>query len=299
MHLDSAMSQRVTFNNKLLPYLLLAPQMLVTLVFFFWPAYQAARSSLYLPDPFGLSEQYVGLENFTFLLEDPYYRASFLTTATFSALVAAISMGAALWLAVMADRVIKGSGAYRTLLIWPYAVAPAIAGVLWLFMFNPSIGVAPYYLKALGYNWNHVLNPGEAMGLVVAASAWKQVSYNFLFFLAGLQAIPKSVIEAAAIDGAGFWRRFRTIVFPLLSPTTFFLLVVNVVYAFFETFGVIHTITAGGPQQATTILVYKVYSDGFVGQDLGSSAAQSVILLLVVGVLTIVQFRFIERKVHY
>jgi len=199
----------------------------------------------------------------------------------------------------MADRVIKGSGAYRTLLIWPYAVAPAIAGVLWLFMFNPSIGVATYWLKGLGYDWNHVLNGTEAMGLVVAASAWKQVSYNFLFFLAGLQAIPKSVIEAAAIDGATFARRFWTIVFPLLSPTTFFLLVVNVVYAFFETFAVIHTITGGGPQQDTNILVYKVFKDGFVGQDLGSSAAQSVILLFLVGILTVIQFRFIERRVHY
>jgi len=208
-------------------------------------------------------------------------------------------MAVALWLAVMADRVIKGSGAYRTLLVWPYAVAPAVAGVLWLFMFNPRVGIVSWYLGAAGYDWNHVLNGTEAMGLVVVASAWKQISYNFLFFLAGLQAIPRSVIEAAAIDGAGFWRRFWTIVFPLLSPTTFFLLVVNIVYAFFDTFGVIHTITSGGPQQATTILVYKVYADGFVGQDLGSSAAQSVVLLIVVGVLTVVQFRFIERRVHY
>ncbi len=186
----------------------------------------------------------------------------------------------ALYLAVLADRLIKGSGVYRTLLIWPYAVAPAVAGVLWLFMFNTRVGVVTWYLGLLGYDWNHVLNESEAMGLVVVASAWGRISYNFLFFLAGLQAIPKSVIEAAAIDGAQFWTRFRTIVFPLLSPTTFFLLVVNIVYAFFETFGVIHTITTGGPQQATTILVYKVYSDGFVGQDLGSSAAQSVILLV-------------------
>ncbi len=293
------MQKRVVFNNRTLPYLLVAPQLLVTLVFFFWPAAQAIRQSLYLPDPFGLSEQFVGLENFRFLLEDPYYRASFGTTAIFSTLVTLTSMSVALFLAVLADRVIKGSGAYRTLLIWPYAVAPAIAGVLWLFMFNPSIGVGAYYLKMLGYQWNHVLNGTEAMGLVVVASAWKQISYNFLFFLAGLQAIPKSVIEAAAIDGAAFWKRFWTIVFPLLSPTTFFLLVINVVYAFFETFAVIHTITAGGPRQDTTILVYKVFADGFVGQDLGSSAAQSVILLFLVGILTVIQFRYIERKVHY
>ena len=293
------MNNRVTFNSPWLPYLLVAPQLAVTLVFFFWPAGQAVWQSMYLPDPFGLSEQFVGLENFEYLFGDRYYRQSFITTAIFSSLVTLTSMSVALFLAVLADRVIKGSGAYRTLLIWPYAVAPAVAGVLWLFMFNPSIGVATYWLKALGYDWNHVLNGTEAMGLVVVASAWKQISYNFLFFLAGLQAIPKSVIEAAAIDGASFARRFWTIVFPLLSPTTFFLLVVNVVYAFFETFAVIHTITGGGPQQDTNILVYKVFKDGFVGQDLGSSAAQSVILLFLVGILTVVQFRFIERRVHY
>ncbi len=293
------MEKRVVFRNRLLPYALVAPQLAVTLVFFFWPAGQAVWQSAFIPDPFGLKSQFVGFGNFEFLFSDPYYRASFRTTIVFSSLVTVASISAALWLAVMADRVIKGAGAYRTLLVWPYAVAPAVAGVLWLFMFNPRVGLVSWYLDAMGHGWNHVLNGGEAMALVVAASAWKQVSYNFLFFLAGLQAIPRSVIEAAAIDGAGFSRRFWTIVFPLLSPTTFFLLVVNIVYAFFETFGVIHTLTAGGPQQATTILVYKVFADGFVGQDLGSSAAQSVILMIVVGVLTVVQFRYIERRVHY
>lgn len=293
------MEKRVTFKGWTLPYLLLLPQVVITAVFFFWPAGQAIYQSAFIPDPFGLKSQFVGFDNFTFLLTDRYYLESFKTTAIFSSLVALVSMGLALWLAIMADRVIKGSGTYRTLLIWPYAVAPAVAGVLWLFMFSPNVGLVSWYLDKLGYDWNHVLNQGEAMGLVVLASSWGRISYNFLFFLAGLQAIPKSVIEAAAIDGARFWKRFWTIVFPLLSPTTFFLLVVNVVYAFFETFGVIHTITAGGPQQATTILVYKVYADGFVGQDLGSSAAQSVILLLVVGALTVIQFRYIERRVHY
>lgn len=293
------MEKRVTFKGWMLPLALLMPQVLVTAVFFFWPAGQAIYQSAFIPDPFGLKSQFVGLGNFEFLLTDPYYRASFWTTAVFSSLVTLVSMGFALWLAVMADRIIKGSSAYRTLLIWPYAVAPAVAGVLWLFMFSPNVGLISWYLDLLGYRWNHVLNETEAMGLVVLASSWGRVSYNFLFFLAGLQAIPKSVIEAAAIDGAHFWKRFWTIVFPLLSPTTFFLLVVNVVYAFFETFGVIHTITAGGPQQATTILVYKVFADGFVGQDLGSSAAQSVILLFVVGLLTVIQFRYIERRVHY
>ncbi|MCV6592149.1 MAG: sn-glycerol-3-phosphate ABC transporter permease UgpA [Silicimonas sp.] len=293
------MEKRVTFKGLWLPLLLIAPQIVITAVFFFYPAGQAIWQSLFIPDPFGLSMQWVGLGNFEYLFSDRFYRASFVTTAIFSILVTLVSMGVALYLAVLADRLIKGSGAYRTLLIWPYAVAPAVAGVLWLFMFNTRVGVVTWYLGLLGYDWNHVLNEGEAMGLVVVASAWGRISYNFLFFLAGLQAIPKSVIEAAAIDGARFWTRFRTIVWPLLSPTTFFLLVVNIIYAFFETFGVIHTITSGGPQQATTILVYKVYADGFVGQDLGSSAAQSVVLLVIVSLLTVVQFKYIERRVHY
>jgi sn-glycerol 3-phosphate transport system permease protein len=293
------MENRVYFRHKTLPYLLLAPQVAITLVFFFWPAAQALVQSVQIPDPFGLSTQFVWLENFQFIFSDVFYWLSFRTTAIFSTLVAGLSLTIALFLAVAADQVIKGAGVYKTLLIWPYAVAPAIAGVMWLFMFQPSIGLIPYYLKFVGYKWNHVLNGNEAMGLVVLASAWKQISYNFLFFLAGLQAIPKSLIEAAAIDGAGRWHRFYTIVFPLLSPTTFFLLVVNIIYAFFETFGIIHLITSGGPGQSTTILVYKVFADGFVGQDLGSSAAQSVVLMFVVGVLTVVQFRFIERRVHY
>ncbi len=293
------MEKRVTFKGWWLPLLLILPQLAITAVFFFWPAGQAIYQSAFIPDPFGLKTQFVGWGNFQFLLEDPYYLASFKTTAIFSLLVTFLSMAVALWLALMADRIIKGSGTYRTLLIWPYAVAPAVAGVLWMFMFRPNVGLVSWYLDRVGYDWNHVLNDGQAMALVVFASSWGRVSYNFLFFLAGLQAVPRSVIEAAAIDGAHFWHRFRTIVFPLLSPTTFFLLVVNIVYAFFETFGVIHTITAGGPQQATTIMVYKVYADGFVGQDLGSSAAQSVILLLIVGILTIIQFKFIERRVHY
>ncbi|MDE0521578.1 MAG: sn-glycerol-3-phosphate ABC transporter permease UgpA [Boseongicola sp.] len=293
------MEKRVKFKGIWLPILLVLPQILITAIFFFYPAGQAIWQSLFIPDPFGLSMQWVGLGNFEFLLSDRYYRASFVTTAVFSILVTVVSMGVALYLAVLADRLVRGSGTYRTLLIWPYAVAPAVAGVLWLFMFNTRVGVVTWYLGLLGYDWNHVLNEGEAMGLVVIASAWGRISYNFLFFLAGLQAIPRSVIEAAAIDGAHFWTRFRTIVFPLLSPTTFFLLVVNIIYSFFETFGVIHTITSGGPQQATTILVYKVYADGFVGQDLGSSAAQSVILLAIVSILTVIQFKYIERRVHY
>ena len=293
------MEKRVIFKGLLLPLLLVFPQVLISAVFFFYPAGEAIWQSLFVPDPFGLSSQFVGLGNFEYLFGDSYYRASFLTTAIFSLLVTLASLLPALFLAVIADRLIKGATVYRTLLIWPYAVAPAVAGVLWLFMFNTRVGVVSWYLGQLGYDWNHVLNQNEAMGLVVVASAWGRISYNFLFFFAALQAVPKSIIEAAAIDGARFWRRFFTMVLPLISPTLFFLLVVNIVYAFFETFGVIHTITSGGPQQATTILVYKVFSDGFVGQDLGSSAAQSVVLLVVVGVMTVFQFKFLEKRVHY
>lgn len=293
------MDKRVRFKGWLLPICLIFPQILISGVFFFYPAAQAIWQSLFIPDPFGLSSQFVGLGNFEFLFSDKFYLAAFGTTAVFSVLVTLTSMVPALFLAVLADRLVKGAGTYRTLLIWPYAVAPAVAGVLWLFMFNTRVGLVSWYLGQLGYDWNHVLNGTEAMGLVVVASSWGRISYNFLFFFAALQAVPRSVIEAAAIDGARFWHRFYTIVLPLLSPTTFFLLVVNIVYAFFETFGVIHTITGGGPQQSTTILVYKVFSDGFVGQDLGSSAAQSVVLLVVVGALTVLQFKFVEKKVHY
>ena len=293
------MEKRVFFKGWKLPALLVAPQLLISFVFFFYPSGQAIWNSLFLPDPFGLKTEFVGLDNFRFLLSDPYYLASFKTTMIFSVAVSVSSMGIGLYLAALADRLIKGAGVYQTLLIWPYAIAPAIAGVLWLFLFNGNIGLASYYLQALGYDWNHALKGDQAMFLVILASSWGRISYNFLFFLAGLQAIPKSIIEAAAIDGASFWKRFGSIVIPLLSPITFFLLVVNIVYAFFDTFGVIHTITSGGPEQSTTILVYKVFSDGFVSQDLGSSAAQSVILLVLVGILTVIQFRYIERKVHY
>ena len=293
------MEKRVFFKGWKLPVLLVAPQLLISFVFFFYPSGQAIWNSLFLPDPFGLKTEFVGLDNFRFLLSDPYYLASFKTTMIFSVAVSVSSMGIGLYLAALADRLIKGAGVYQTLLIWPYAIAPAIAGVLWLFLFNGNIGLASYYLQVMGYDWNHALKGDQAMFLVILASSWGRISYNFLFFLAGLQAIPKSIIEAAAIDGASFWKRFQSIVLPLLSPITFFLLVVNIVYAFFDTFGVIHTITSGGPEQSTTILVYKVFSDGFVSQDLGSSAAQSVILLVLVGILTVVQFKYIERKVHY
>ena len=293
------MEKRVIFKGWWLPALLVAPQLIISFMFFFYPSGQAIWNSLFLPDPFGLKTEYVGLDNFRFLLTDSYYLASFKTTIIFSTAVSVSSMAIGLYLAALADRLIKGAGVYQTLLIWPYAIAPAIAGVLWLFLFNGNIGLISYYLQGIGYDWNHTLDGDQAMFLVVLASSWGRISYNFLFFLAGLQAIPKSIIEAAAIDGASFWRRFLTIVIPLLSPITFFLLVVNIVYAFFDTFGIVHTITSGGPEQDTNILVYKFFSDGFVSQDLGSSAAQSVILLVLVGVLTVIQFKYIEKKVHY
>ncbi|HEY5896520.1 MAG TPA: sn-glycerol-3-phosphate ABC transporter permease UgpA [Burkholderiales bacterium] len=293
------MEKRVVFRSAWLPYALLAPQIAVTVVFFFWPAAQAAWYSFQMQDAFGLRTEFVGLQNFEALFGDSYYLASFRTTALFSTLVAVCGIAIALLLAAMADRVVRGALAYRTLLIWPYAVAPAVAGVLWAFLFAPSIGIVTYLLKRIGIDWNWIINGDQAMLLVIVASVWKQISYNFLFFLAGLQSIPRSLIEAAAIDGAGPGRRFWTIVFPLLSPTTFFLLVVNIVYAFFDTFGVIDATTQGGPAQATQILVYKVYYDGVKAADLGGSSAQSVILMILVIVLTALQFRFVERRVQY
>ncbi|MBT5266999.1 MAG: sn-glycerol-3-phosphate ABC transporter permease UgpA [Rhodospirillaceae bacterium] len=293
------MHKKVIFRHRWLPYALLFPQLAITIVFFIWPASQALYQSVLLEDAFGLSSKFVALENFIALFEDPHYLGSFKVTIVFSVAVAFLSMGFSLLLAVMADRVIKGSMAYKTLLIWPYAIAPAVSGVLWFFMFNPTVGINAWLLRQMGYDWNHYLDGGDALLLIIIASAWQQISYNFLFFLAGLQAIPRSLIEAAAIDGASPMKRFWTIIFPLLSPTTFFLLVVNIVYAFFGTFGVVHATTDGGPYGATSILVYKVFNDGFVGLDLGGSAAQSVILMAIVIGLTVVQFRYVERQVEY
>ena len=293
------MEKRVRFRSAWLPWLLVAPQMAIVLVFFFWPAAQALWQSVLQQDAFGTSTEFVGLENFSRLWADSSYLASFQTTAVFSLLVAVIGLSIALLLATMANRVGRGSTVYKTLLIWPYAVAPVVAGVLWLFMFASPMGVVAWALRELGLDWNHLLNSHHAMALIVMASVWKQISYNFLFFLAGLQSIPKSLLEAAAIDGAGPWRRFWTITFPLLSPTTFFLLVINIVYAFFDTFAIVDATTHGGPGKDTAILVYKVYYDGFKALDMGSSAAQSVVLMVVVIALTVVQFRFVEKKVQY
>jgi sn-glycerol 3-phosphate transport system permease protein len=294
-----AIEKRVRFKSWWLPWALVAPQMAVVLVFFFWPAGQALFQSVLREDAFGTSSEFVGLENFRQLFADETYLASFKTTAVFSLLVASIGLALSLLLAVMADRVVRGATFYKTLLIWPYAVAPAVAGVLWLFMFAPSIGIVSFWLRAVGVDWNHLLDSGDAMILIVMAAVWKQVSYNFLFFLAGLQSIPKSLIEAAAIDGAGPWRRFWTVQFPLLTPTSFFLLVINIVYAFFDTFAIVDAATQGGPGKDTAILVYKVYFDGFKAMDLGGSAAQSVVLMVIVIALTVVQFRYVERKVNY
>ena len=293
------MEKRVVFKSSWLPYLLLAPQIAITIVFFFWPAFQAVYQSLLLQDAFGLHTEFVWFENFKTLFADDHYLLSFKTTAIFSLLVASLGLSISLLLAVAADRIVRGAFVYKTLLIWPYAVAPAIAGVLWAFLFAPSIGILGYVLKQWGIPWNYLLDGDHAMILVVVASVWKQISYNFLFFLAGLQSIPRSLMEAAAIDGASPFRRFWTIVFPLLSPTTFFLLVVNIVYAFFDTFGVIDATTQGGPATSTQILVYKVYYDGVKAADLGGSSAQSVILMLIVIALSVIQFRFVEKKVQY
>jgi sn-glycerol 3-phosphate transport system permease protein len=293
------MRRRAIFDHKGLPYLLLAPQIAITLVFFFWPAAQAVYQSFLLQDAFGLRQTFVWFENFRAVLTDRLYLDAAGRTFLFSAAVTALSMTAALALAVMADRHIRGATVYKTLLIWPYAVAPAVAAVLWLFIFHPSIGLVGQALRRLGVPWDYKLNGTQAMLLVILAASWKQVSYNFLFFLAGLQSIQRAVIEAAAIDGAGPGRRFWSIVFPLLSPTTFFLLVVNLVYAFFDTFGTIHALTGGGPGKATETLIYKVYVDGVINLDLGSSSAQSVILMLIVIALTALQFRYVEGRVHY
>ena len=293
------MQESVIFKSRSLPYLLVAPQIIITLIFFIWPAAQALYQSFLIEDAFGFSSEFVWFENYQMLFEDPYYIDSFSRTAFFSLAVAGLSMSFALILAGFADRVIKGALVYRTFLIWPYAVAPALVGALWVFMFDPTLGIWTYFLKFFGFDLNYKLNGNHAMTLVILAAAWKQVAYNFLFFLAGMQAVPRSLIEAAAIDGASPMRRFWTIIFPLLSPTTFFLLVINTVYAFFDTFGIVHSLTSGGPAKATEILVYKVFNDGFIGLDLGGSAAQSVILMAIVISLTIVQFRYIERRVQY
>lgn len=293
------MEKRATFSNKLLPYLLVAPQLAITLVFFYLPATQAVKESFFIQDAFGTTSNFVGFENYKALFSDPYYFHSMGVTAVFAIAVTVASLSIALLLAVQADRGIRGKTVYQTLLVWPYAVAPAVAGVIWIFLSQPSLGYFAHGVKRLGVDWNPLLNGGQAMTLIVIAAVWKQISYNFLFFLAGLQAIPKSLIEAAAIDGARPARRFWTIVFPLLSPTTFFLVVVNIVYVFFDTLGIIDAVTGGGPAKATETLVYKVFSDGRLGGDLGGSNAQSVILMIIVIALTSIQFRYVERKVTY
>lgn len=293
------MRRRTIFRNKLLPYLLLLPQLAITVIFFFWPAAQAVWQSFLIEDPFGLRSEFVWLENYQIALSNPVYLEAAQVTVVFSTLTTIFAMLPALLLAVMADQVIRGATGYRTFIIWPYAIAPAVAAVLFLFTFHPNVGMMGQGLRALGVPWDYRLNGAQALGLTIGVSAWKQVSYNFLFFLAGLQSIPKTIIEAAAIDGASSFRRFWGVVFPLLSPTTFFLLVVNIIYSFFDTFGVINAITQGGPGRATTTLMYRVYRDGWVNLDLGGSAAQSVMLMTAVILLTIIQFKYIERRVHY
>ncbi len=292
-------TKRTTFPDKGLPYLLIAPQLAITLVFFIWPAAQAVKSSFERSDPFGMSTSFVGLTHYMRLFQDPLYLASAGRTAVFAIAVTAISMGLAMLLAVSVSRLIRSAQAYTTLLVWPYAVAPVVAGILWWFMFNSTTGTLPYVLHYFGVNWNANLNGDHAMILIIIAAAWKQISYNFLFFLAGLQSVPHALTEAAAIDGAGPFKRFFTIILPLISPTTFFLFIVNVNYVMFDTFGIVAATTEGGPSQSTNILVYKVYTDGFIGLNLGSSSAQSVVLMALVIILTFVQFRYVERRVQY
>ena len=293
------MKKQVIFTNRYLPYLLVFPQILITFVFFLWPSLQALEQSFFIEDAFGFTRQFVFLDNYLELFSDESYLKSFYTTFVFSSLVVFFTMAIGLLFAVAANRVIRSALMYRSTMILPYAVAPALAGVLWYFLMNPSVGIVAYWLSLFNIDWNHYVNGGQAMILVVVASIWRQISYTFLFFLAGLQSIPRSLIEAAAIDGSGPFKRFWTITFPLLSPTTFFLLVMNLVYATFDTFGVIHATTDGGPAQETSILVFKVYNTGFIGQDYGSSASQSVILMSIVILLTFFQFRYLERKVVY
>lgn len=256
--------------------------------------------SLMLSDPFGLHNTFVWFDNFIALFKDPLYLRSVITTLLFSAATAFVSISLGLFIATMANRALKAKALIRTLLIWPYAVAPAISGILWLFLLHPSYGVVALSIKRwFGIDWNPVLRGGDALVMVVMASAWKEISYNFVFFMAGMQSIPKSLIEAAAMDGASPFRRFWAITMPLLSPTLFFVTVMNIIYAFFETFGVIHTVTQGGPGGATNILVYKVYQDGFIGLNLGSSAAQSIVLMSLIILITVLQFKYVERKVQY
>ncbi|WP_061035444.1 MULTISPECIES: sn-glycerol-3-phosphate ABC transporter permease UgpA [Vibrio] len=293
------MSSPVVFKHKWLPVALIAPQLVITLVFFIWPAGQAIFQSSQLEDAFGMSREFVGLENFEKLIHDPLYLDSLMTTLQFSISVAVLALVSALVLSAFAEQIIRGATMYRTFLIWPYAVAPVVAGSLWLFLFDPTIGVMTELLNLFGVDWNPTLNGTHAMWMVIITSTWKQISYNFLFFLAALQSVPKSLLEAAAIDGSGPIKRFITISFPLISPTSFFLLVVNFVYAFFDTFAIIHAMTQGGPSNSTSTLVYKVYNDGFIGLDLGSSAAQSVILMILVASLTVIQFKYVEKKVAY
>jgi sn-glycerol 3-phosphate transport system permease protein len=292
--------RRAVFKNPILPYLLVLPQLAVTVVFFFWPAFESLRLSLFRTSPFGDRTFFVGLENFSKLLADPDYYRSILNTFVFAGGVTALGLGAGLFVAALATQNIRGLTAYRTAVLWPYGIAPPVAGIIFLFMFHPSYGVLPYWLSfATAYDFNWLLRGWIAMALVIIATAWTHVGYNIAFFLAGLLAIPASVLEAASVDGAGGIRRFRSNVFPLLSPITFYLLVVNLLFSFFGAFGVIHAVTQGGPGGATEIMVFKVYKDGFIGLNLGSSAAQSVILMIVVITLTALQFRFVEKKVTY
>lgn len=281
---------------RILPWALILPQLLIIAIFFYWPTIQALYQSFQMEDIFGASREWVGLDNFRELFADPTYYQSVKVTLYFSFWVTFLGLGISLFLAFFAQRVVRGATLYRTGIILPYAVSPIIVGVLWAFMFAPSFGVVAYGLEKIGIEWNYLLNESQAIWLVIIASIWKQISYNFLFFYVGLQAVPKSLLEAAAIDGASPWRRFFSIQFPLLWPTTFFLSVINIIYVFFDTFAIIDALTQGGPGKSTSTMVYRIYIDGFKALDYGGSAAQSVVMMSFVLVLTVIQFRYIDRK---
>ncbi|MHC4043439.1 ABC transporter permease subunit [Bradyrhizobium sp. 23AC] len=282
-----------------LPTLLLLPQFLILLFFFFIPSLRALMQSVLLSDPFGTNVQFVWLDNFKTLLASSDYRQSIAVTFWFTVAQNVLTLGSALVLAFATDRIVRGRSAYRTIILLPYAIAPAIAGILWAFLFNPAVGPLAQVLHGLGIAWDPNLNPTDALILVTLAASWKHICYDYIFLVVGLLAVPVSLMEAAAVDGAGPIRRFVSIALPMLGPTIFFLTVMNFIYGFFETFAIIDAVTKGGPAGATNILVYKVFVDGFVNLDLGSSAAQSVLLMSFALICTLLQFRYFDRKVNY
>ncbi|WP_428335505.1 ABC transporter permease subunit [Paenirhodobacter sp.] len=296
---DAPPAKRVQFDRPLTPWLFLAPQLAVVVIFFYWPSVQAVTSSFYLEDPFGFGASFVGLDNYRDTLAAREYRGIALFTAGFAAVVTALALGLGLLLAVKADKVIRGAGAYKTALISVYAIAPPVAALIGMMLFDMHVGPFTQAAAFFGYDLKVGINYWDTAFAMVLIAVWKQIPYNFIFFLSGLQSVPVSVREAALIDARSGWRRFWDVTLPLLAPTAFFLLIINVTYALFDTFGIIDVIVKDKPANNPMTLVYKVYLDGFKGNDIGGSSAQSVILMVLVAALTVVQFRFLERRVHY